>query len=115
AAVLRGERGPRRDRYVTADDAVTAEEVRRLVEQVHRPAEPLHEAGLLAVQLGHDRPRRDTLRIRVAVLAIGRDDVVLLLERGDRADAHRLLADDQVEEAADLALRVGLRAGLLHA
>ena len=37
------------------------------------------------------------------------------LERCDRADAYRLLPDDEVQEAADLALRVGLRAGLLHA
>ena len=79
------------------------------------PPSPFTQAGLLAVELGHDRPRGDALGVRVAVLAVGRDDVVLVLERGDRADAHGLLPDDQVEEAADLALRVGLRGGLLEA
>ena len=50
-----------------------------------------------------------------AVVAVGRDDVVLGLEGGDGADGDRLLPDVEVEEAADLALRVGLRRRLLHA
>jgi hypothetical protein len=115
AAVLRRHRRAGRDRYVAADDAVPAEEVLALVEDVHRAAEALHAPGLLAVELGHDRARRRALGVRVAVLAVRRDDVVLGLERGDRANAHRLLADDQVEEAADLARRVRLGGRLLEA
>ena len=59
----------------------------RGVEQVHRAAEALRAAGRLAVELGHDRRARHPLRVRVAVLAVGRDDVVLGLERRERADA----------------------------
>src|SRR5258706_8703870 len=115
AGVLRRKRRARRDRHVAADDAVAAEEVLALVEDVHRAAEALHASRLLAVELGQDRARRHALGVRVTMLAIGRDDVVLWLERGGRADAHRFLADDEVEEATDLALRVRLRARLLHA
>jgi hypothetical protein len=115
AAVFGREGRTGRDRHVAPDDAIAAKEVRVLVEQVHRAAEPLHEAGLLAIQLREDGPRRDTLGVGVAMLAIGRDHVVLGLERGDRADAYSFLADDEVQEAADLALRVRLGGGLLHA
>ena len=44
----------------------------------------------------------DAARERMAVLAIGRDDRVLGLERLHRADRDRLLADVEVQEAADL-------------
>src|SRR5207302_6268386 len=43
------------------------------------------------------------------------DDVVGGPQRRDRSHAHRLLPDSQVEEAADLALRVRLRGRLLDA
>ena len=55
------------------------------------------------------------LGVRVGVLAVGGDDVVVGLQRRDRADRHRLLADIKVQEAADLAQRVGLGQRLLHA
>jgi hypothetical protein len=115
SAVLGRERRAGADRDVTADDPVPAQEVGLLVEDVHRAAEALHHAGLLAVQLGEDRARRHALGVRVAVLAVGRDHVVVGLERGGGADAHGLLADDQVEEPTDLsALRVRLGGGFLH-
>ena len=43
---------------------------------------------------------------RDAVIAIGRHDVVLGLERGDGPDRDGLLADVEVKEPADLSLRV---------
>ena len=51
----------------------------------------------------------------VAVLAVGGDDVVGRAQGRDRADAHGLLADAEVQEAADLALRVRLGRRLFDA
>src|SRR5216684_5908634 len=66
-------------------------------------------------QLGHDPTRVGALRQTVAVLAVRRDRVVVGAQHGRRADGHRLLANIQVEEAADLAERVALRSLLLEA
>ena len=52
---------------------------------------------------------------RVAVRAVGRDQVVLVAHRADGADDRRLLADREVQEAADLRLRVHLARALLEA
>ena len=82
---LRGEGHARGQRQVAADDAVAAQEVVLGVEEVHRAAQALRAAGLLAEQLGHDRPGRHALGVGLAVVAVGRDDVVLGLERGHRA------------------------------
>ena len=57
ALVLDGEAHAGRERQVAAHDAVAAEEVRRLVEQVHRAALALRAARRAAEQLGHDPPR----------------------------------------------------------
>jgi hypothetical protein len=115
AQVLGLERRARRDRHVPADDAVAAQEVEAGVEEVHRPAEALRAARLLAVELGHDRARAHPLGVGVAVLAVRGDHVVLGAQRRDRADAHPLLPDPEVQEPADLALRVRLRRRLLQA
>ena len=55
------------------------------------------------------------LRERLAVLAVARDDVVVLAEHRDRAGADGFLSDVQVAEAADLAEGVGLGHALLEA
>ena len=52
---------------------------------------------------------------RVAVRAVGGDQVVLVAHRADGADDRRLLADREVQEAADLRLRVHLARALLEA
>jgi len=98
-----------------ADDRVAAQEVRRLVEEVHRAALTVAEPVAAPEQLGHDPTRVGALRQTVAVLAVRRDRVVVGAQHGRRADGHRLLADIQVEEAADLAERVALRSLLLEA
>ena len=54
-------------------------------------------------------------RERVAVRAVGGDQVVLVAHRADGADDRRLLADREVQEAADLRLRVHLARALLEA
>ena len=62
------------------------------VEQMHRAAAAVGDTGRLAEQLRHHDPRRGALGQAVAMLAVGRDDVVLVVERVDRADGDRFLA-----------------------
>jgi hypothetical protein len=49
------------------------------------------------------------------VVPVGAEEVVVGPQQAHRADGDRLLADVEVEEAADLALHVDLRAALLEA
>ena len=114
-AVLRGEGDAGRQRDVSPDDAVAAEHVGGRVEHVHRAAQPLRAASLLAPQLGHERVRGHPLGDGDAVIAVGGDHVVVRLERGDGPDADRLLPDVQVKEPADLPLGVGARGLLFEA
>src|SRR5213080_4651854 len=62
------------------------------------------------------RPKSSAIAPRASpVRAVGRDDVVRRLGRRDGAHRDRLLADVEVEEAAHLPLRVGLRRRFLEA
>ena len=79
------------------------------------PAEATGTPGHLAEELGQERARAHPFREGDAVVAVGRDDVVVRPERGDRAHADGLLPDVEVQEAADLSFRVAARALLLHA
>ena len=79
------------------------------------PPRPRAAAVVAAEQLGHDRLGRRAARERVAVRAVGRDQVVRVAQRARRADDRRLLADGEVQEAADLRLRVHLARALLEA
>ena len=106
---------PDRDRQVRPDDRVAAQKVGALVEQVHRAALALGEPVASAVELGHGALRIRALRQAVAVLAVGGDRVVVRAERRGRADRHRLLADVEMEESADLPERVRLGGLLLEA
>ena len=58
---------------------------------------------------------RDAAHQRVAMLAVGRDDRVVGLQRLHRADGDRLLADVEMQEAADLGGAVQLGAFLFEA
>ena len=98
-----------------ADDAPAAEEAALDVEQVHRAAAAVGDAGDLAEQLGHDRGGRAADRERGAVVAVGREQAVALLQRVDGADDRGLLADGQVAVAADPRARVLLLGALLEA
>jgi hypothetical protein len=103
------------ERQVRAHDGVPAQEVPALVEQVHRAALALGEAVTAPEQLRHRAPRIAALGQAVAVLAIRRDGVVVVAQRGGDAGRDRLLADRQVQEAPDLAEGVVLRRLLLEA
>ena len=115
AAVVGGQRHARGEREVAADDPVAAHEAVLEVEHVHRAAAAVRDARLAAEQLGHDLVGIRAARQRVAVRAVGRDQVVLVAHRADGADDRRLLADGEVEEATDLRLRVHLARPLLEA
>jgi len=115
APVLDSEADAHCDGQVRPDDRVTAEEVGALVEQVHRAALALGEPVAAAEQLGHDPLGIGTLRQAVAVLAVRGDRVVVGPEHRGGADRHRLLADVEMEEPADLPERVRLGGLLLEA
>ncbi len=115
AAVVGGQRHAGGQREVAADDPVAAHEAVLAVEHVHRAAAAVGHALLAPEQLGHDLVGVGAARERVAVRAVGGDQVVLVAHRADGADDRRLLADREVEEAADLGLRVHLARALLEA
>jgi hypothetical protein len=108
-----GEAGAERD--LAADDAVAAPEIARRVEVVHRAALALGAAGVFAVVLRHHLVHAHADGERVAVVAVGGDDVVVLAHDGHAADGDGFLPDVEVEEAADLALLVAAQAALLEA
>ena len=114
-AVVARQRDPRGDRQVAADDPVAAHEAPLAVEHVHRAPAPAGDAGLAPEQLGHHALGIGPARQRVAMRTVGRDQEVLVAHRPHGADDRRLLADRQVQEAADLGLRVHLARALLEA
>ena len=93
ALVVGGQRHARGEREGAADDAVAAEEAPLAVEQVHRAAAAAGGAVLAAEQLGHHGVGVGAARERLAVLAIGRHQVVGLAQRLGAADDGGLLAD----------------------
>jgi hypothetical protein len=103
------------ERQLSADDAVTAEQARLRVEEVHGPAPSSRHAVATAVELGHDAPRADAAAEGVAVLAVVGEQVVGRLEGCHEADDRRLLAEVEVAVAADLGLGVGARGALFEA
>ena len=103
------------EREACSHDRVAAVESGGGVEHVHRATAAAAAALDLAEHLRHEPARVDSARQRMAVLAIGGHDRVVRRETLQRADGHGLLADVEVQEAADLALAVLLRARLLEA
>ena len=100
ALVLGGEGEPRGDRQVAADDPVAAHEAVLAVEDVHRAAAAAACPVDPAEQLRHHPLRVGAAGDRVAVRAVGADQVVLVAHHRGGADDRRLLADRQVQEAA---------------
>jgi hypothetical protein len=72
------------------------------------------QASRLSCLPGHDRARGHPLEQRVAVLAVGADHRVARPQRLHPAHRHRLLADVEVQEPADLLLLVELGRLLLQ-
>ena len=82
---------------------------------MHRASAPVRAAVDAPEQLGHHVLRGRPAHERVAVRAVCRDQVVAVAQRAGAADDRRLLADRQVQEAADLGSRVHLARALLEA
>src|SRR5215212_2648820 len=99
---------------VPADDAPTPVEIPLDVEQVHRTALALDEAGLLAVELGHDRLRVAAQQQGKGVISVGCDDLVALFAGVEEAGGDRFLTNVDVEVAPDLALPETPLGGLLE-
>ena len=115
ATILDREANSRRDRNVTADDPVSAEEVRVGIENVHGAALTTGAAGVAAKELGHDCPRTDPARESLSVVAISRDYVIIGADHRHHAGRDRFLSDVQVTEAADFSEGVRFSAALLEA
>ena len=82
---------------------------------MHRAALALGVAAAPPGQLRHHALGVHAAGQHVAVVAVGGDDLVALLDRHLHADHHGLLADVEVAEAADQAHAVELRRPLLEA
>ena len=102
-------------RHVAADDRPAAHEPLARVEQVHGAAAPADAPRAASEELRHGATRVAGAREVVRVLAIRGDDVVGRRRGRDRAHCDGLLPDVQMQEAADLSLRVRPRGGFLEA
>ena len=102
AEVVGGEAEAGGERQVAADDPVAAHEPPLPVEDVHRAAAPARGPVDAPEELRHHVLGVGAAGDRVAVGAVGADQVVVRLHHRGRADDRRLLADRQVEEATGL-------------
>src|SRR5208282_2790338 len=103
------------DGQSAADDRIAAHEAEVLVEEMHRAAAAVRNSGRLAEQLSHHDARLGALGEAVTVLAIGRDDVVLVVESVNRADGDGRLAGVKMAKAGDFAAAVHLGGLFLEA
>ncbi len=102
------------DRDVAAHDAVAPEVAGGHVVEVHAAALAAADAGGAAAQLGHQRAGVGAAGERVAVVAVGAQEVVVRPQQAHGPHAHGLLPDIKMQEAADLSLHVELGAALLE-
>ena len=115
AAVLRLQRDARGQRQMPADNGEAAPEVVFAAGQMHRTALAAADARALAHHLRHQGGGRDAARQRDAVITIGCDDVIALVDGGQRAHAHRLLAAVEMQvDAGDALLLVEFVTGFLE-
>src|SRR6185312_8449919 len=105
-----GEAGAEGD--LAADDAVAAPVILVGREIVHRATLALGATGDLAVVLGHEGAGVHADGDGVTMVAVGGYDVVVGTHQGAATDGDGLLADVEMEEAADLLALVGAQAAL---
>ncbi len=105
--------GPGGHQDAGPDDPARPQEADLGREEVHAAAPAARAAGGAPEQLGHELARRDALRQRVAVTAVGAEHRVVRPEVGGDAGRDRLLADVGVAGALDQAAGVGARQRLL--
>ena len=114
-AIFDGETNAGGHRDMSANDAVSAQESKLLVEHVHGSAFALGASILSTEQFRHHRIGRHATHQRLTMIAIRRDDVVIRTQCHDDAGGHRFLANVQVAEATNLANRVHLRGAFFEA
>src|SRR6185437_6303794 len=102
AAIRDRERSPGSGWDLPAYDAVAAEQPGLDVEQVHGAAPAFGDSRRPPEKLGHDAARLDAARDRIAVFAIGGEQVVARLHRGHQADDGGFFAEVEVAIATDL-------------
>jgi hypothetical protein len=107
--------GPGRLEDGRPDDAAGPHQADPRGEQVHAAAAAVRAAGLPAVQLGDELPRRHALGQRVTVAAVRAEDDVVGPQMGADAGRDRLLADVGVAGAVNQAALVGARQPLFTA
>src|SRR5438094_10061769 len=88
---------------MSADDAVSAVEAVLRIEEVHRAALPLRDAGRLSEELRHDAARIGAEGESVSVIAIAGEDHVAFADGGEDSAGDRFLSAVDVEVAANLA------------
>ena len=101
-------------RQPASDNGIAAIEIGFGVEQMHRSAATAGATGGLSVHLGEHGFHACSTCERVAVFAVGRHHPVARLQCSRDADSNSLFAIIEVQEAADLLLRVELVAFLLE-
>jgi hypothetical protein len=82
---------------------------------MHRATLPLHDAFFFGVQFRHNAIRIQPSCYRMPMVAIGRDDVVVICYRIHCAHGDGLLARVQMTEPFDLFHLVGAAGGCLEA
>ena len=115
APVFRGKGNPRGNGHMAADNGVAAHEALRHVKIVHGAAPALGTAIHLAEQFRHSRIHIPDPGQIMAVVPIGRHDIIRGLNRRHRPNRHRLLAVVQVQKATDFAPRIRTRRFFLKA
>ena len=75
-AILGSPAQAHRQRHVAGDDGVAAEEIARLVEEMHRAPLAVGAAGFLAVELGKEWRQFHAAGDGVAMVTVGGDDVI---------------------------------------
>jgi len=110
-----GERKTDCERQASTDDRVAAIEALAGVEDMHGATAPAACPFGFAIHLGHHVIHRNAASKRMAVLAVGGDDCVLLGKCLHRSDCDCFFTDIEMKKAADLLLGIKFRAFLLKA
>ncbi len=107
--VFFGKRHARSQRDLSPHYRMAAQKSPRFVEKVHGAALALGNAALLPAELRHDFARVEAARQSLTVFPVRSQDVIVRAKRGDGAHPHRLLADIEVAESANLPHAVEFR------
>src|SRR5215469_6545199 len=113
-AIMMSEREPGSDGHLGADDAMAAEEILFPAEHMHRAALTVRIAAPAPGQFRHDALGVHATRQHVAMVAIGGDNRVALLQRRLHANDDSLLPDIKVAEPTDQPHAVHLPGSLLE-